>query len=313
MCYMSDFDWSGLDAKILRVLVTVVDTGSVTGAAQHLDVTQSAVSHQLDKLRAIVRDPLFVKSGRGIVATARAELLAERARELLRNLEQFAHLAGFDPARWNATVTVAANDFQRDVLLPGLVARLRTTAPGLRLRVIPSGVPTPAELRGDRAQLVISPRPPEGGDVMHRPLFEDRYRVFFDPRTRAAPRGPAEYFDSEHITVVYDPPRRLGLDEYLEERGSVRSFRVTVPGFAAMAAFLRGSDLLATAPGLLRHHVLQGFADTVVPVACPTLPMYLIWHRRYESDPAHEWLRRQVLAVSDTVGAEQGGGPAGTG
>ena len=68
MCYMSDFDWSGLDAKILRVLVTVVDTGSVTGAAQHLDVTQSAVSHQLDKLRAIVRDPLFVKSGRGIVA-----------------------------------------------------------------------------------------------------------------------------------------------------------------------------------------------------------------------------------------------------
>ena len=66
-------------------------------------------------------------------------------------------------------------------------------------------------------------------------------------------------------------------------------------------------------PGLLRHHVLQGFADTVVPVACPTLPMYLIWHRRYESDPAHEWLRRQVLAVSDTVGAEQGGGPAGTG
>ena len=70
---MNDFDWYALDARLLRLLVAVAQTGSVTAAAQRLGVTQSAVSHQLDRLRAIVGDPLFVKSGRGIVATASTE------------------------------------------------------------------------------------------------------------------------------------------------------------------------------------------------------------------------------------------------
>jgi molybdenum-dependent DNA-binding transcriptional regulator ModE len=76
MKYMSKFDYSDLDGRLLRLLVAVVEEGSVTGAANRLGVTQSAVSHMLDKLRAITADPLFVKCGRGIVATARAELLA---------------------------------------------------------------------------------------------------------------------------------------------------------------------------------------------------------------------------------------------
>ena len=80
---MSKSDWKDLDANLLRLLVAVVEEGSVTGASQRLGVTQSAVSHLLNKLREIVRDPLFVKSGRGIVATARAKALAERAGGLL--------------------------------------------------------------------------------------------------------------------------------------------------------------------------------------------------------------------------------------
>jgi DNA-binding transcriptional LysR family regulator len=119
---MSKFDWSDLDVHLLKLLVAVVEVGSITGAAQRLGVTQSAVSHLLDKLRAITGDPLFVKSGRGIVATARAEALAAQARELLGALERFARSGEFDPARWHATFTIAANDFQRDLLLPALMA-----------------------------------------------------------------------------------------------------------------------------------------------------------------------------------------------
>ncbi len=73
----------GPGRRLLQLLVAVVEAGTITGAAQRLGVTQSAVSHLLDKLRAITGDPLFVKSGRGIVATARAEALAAQARELL--------------------------------------------------------------------------------------------------------------------------------------------------------------------------------------------------------------------------------------
>ncbi len=194
------------------MLVAVVETGAITAAAQRLGVTQSAVSHLLDKLSAITGDPLFVKCGRGVVATARAQALAVDARELLSAMERFASSGAFDPARWNTTFTIAANDFQRDVLLPPLMHRLRAAAPGLALRVIPSGVPTLDMLRKRHCDLVISPRPPDGADIVQKRLFDDQYRVFYDPQSRTAPRTRAAYLAGEHITVVCEPARSLDLD-----------------------------------------------------------------------------------------------------
>ena len=295
---MSQFDWLDMDARLLRLLVTVVDTGSVTAAAQRLGVTQSAVSHLLDKLRSITGDALFTKSGRGIVATARALTLAERARELLGDLERFAQSENFDPARWQTTFTMAANDFQRDALLPALMQRLREQAPGVSLRVIASDVPTPEMLRQQQCQLIISPRPPEGADIVQKRLFADRYRVFYDPTVREAPRQRKDYLVAEHVTVLYAPHRALDLDQHLQAKGIERRFRVMVPGFAGLPAFIRGTNLLATVPGLMRDHLMRGLADAEVPVPCPVMPMYMIWHLRHQKDAAHRWLRDQLEAIA---------------
>ncbi|QBK06526.1 LysR family transcriptional regulator [Hylemonella gracilis] len=294
---MSKFDHLDLDGHLLQVLLAVLDSGSVTGAAQRLGVTQSAVSHLLDKLRTITGDPLFVKSGRGIAPTARAEALAAEARDLLRQLANFARGADFDPARWQATVTVAANDFQRDLLLPTLASRLRAQAPGVVLRVIPSTIPSLEMLRDDACQLVISPRPPDGADIVQKRLFEDAYRVFHDPTVRAAPRDLAEYLAAEHATVVYEPRRALDLDAHLAEQGVSRRFTVMVPSFGALPAFLRGTRLLATAPGLMAHQGYAGLASSMPPLPCPSLPMYAIWHVRYQQDAAHRWLRAELASV----------------
>ena len=295
---MSQFNWLDMDARLLRLLVTVVDTGSVTAAAQRLGVTQSAVSHLLEKLRGITGDALFTKSGRGIVATARALTLAERARELLGDLERFAQSENFDPARWQTTFTMAANDFQRDALLPALMQRLREQAPGVSLRVIASDVPTPEMLRQQQCQLIISPRPPEGTDIVQKRLFADRYRVFYDPAVREAPRTRKAYLAAEHVTVLYAPQRPLDLDQYLQSKGIERRFRVMVPGFAGLPAFIRGTDLLTTVPGLMREHLMRGLQDAEVPVPCPTMPMYMIWHLRHQQDMAHRWLRRQIEDIA---------------
>lgn len=301
MLFMSHFDWSDLDARLLRLLVTVVDTGSVTAAAQRLGVTQSAVSHMLDKLRAITNDALFTKSGRGIVATARALTLADRARELLLELERFAQSDNFDPATWQTTFTIAANDFQRDALLPGLMQRLRQQAPGVSLRVIASDVPTPDMLRQQQCQLIISPRPPEGTDIVQKRLFADRYRVFYDPEIRTAPTSRKDYLAAEHVTVLYAPQRPLDIDQHLLRKGIERRFRVLVPGFAGLPGFIRGTDLLTTVPGLMREHLMRGLQDAEVPVPCPTMPMYMVWHQRHQQDLAHRWLRDQLQAVSQSV------------
>ena len=295
---MSRFDGCDLDGRLLQLLLAVLETGSITAAAARLGVTQSAVSHLLDKLRAITGDPLFVKRGRGIVPTARAEGLAAPARELLRQMGQFAQGAAFDPARWHADLTIAANDFQRDLLLPPLAARLRGAAPGVTLRIVPSGAPGAELLRSDACQLVVSPRPPDGTDILQKRLFEDEYRVFYDPAVRAAPASAQEYFAAGHVTVAYEAHRGLELDRQLAARGVHRRFAVRVPGFAALPAFVRGTSLLTTAPSLLARTALSALASAPVPVDCPRLPMYLVWHMRYQQDAAHRWLRAQLEAVA---------------
>ena len=291
---MSRFDHLDLDGHLLRLLLAVHETGSVTRAAQQLGVTQSAVSHLLDKLRAIVGDPLFVRSGRGILPTARADALALRARLLLDELHGFVSHAGFDPARVSHTITVAANDLQRDLLLPPVLRLLRQQAPGLVLRVIPSGVPSPELLRDGHCQLLLTPRPPEAGDLLQKRLFEDHWAVFFDAQQRAAPASLSDYLAAEHVTVVYEPPRALELDQVLAARGVHRRFVATVPGFAGLPAFVHGSALLATAPSLLRQGLMRGLAWVAPPLPCPALPMYLVWHQRHQEDALHRWLRQLV-------------------
>lgn len=298
---MKNFDHLDLDGHLLKLLITVVDAGSVTQAAARLGVTQSAVSHQIDRLRAITGDALFVKSGRGIVATARALSLAQDAGVLLERMQTWVHQGAFDPGRLHQVFTLAANDLQRDLLLPHWLERLHQDAPGVSLHVIPSDVPSADMLRAQDCHLVISPRPPDASDILHRRLFTDRYRVFYDPSQRHAPRGRKAYEAAQHVTVVHQPHRPLDIDDWLWAKGVRRHFAVTLASFAGIATFVRGTERLATLPGLLRHGLLHGLADAPVPVTTPAMPMYAIWHLRHQKDPVHIWLRQCLLEVAQRV------------
>ncbi len=292
----ADAVWD-LDGRTLALLVAVVETRSVTQAAEHLGVTQSAVSHALEKLRELTGDPLVVKAGRGIAPTAHAEHMADRARTLLEDMQGLTRKPAFDPAACEASLLIAANPLQRDLLLPSLLSRLQAAAPGISLRVIPSDVPTMEMLRDRRCELVVSPRLPEGSDIWHEPLLEDRYRVFFDAACRAAPEGMHDYTAADHVTVVYDSDRALDVDRFLASRGVVRRFVASVPDFSGVAPFLRGSQRLATMPSRTAAHQLRDFAQAEVPVPCPPMTIHMIWHGRHHDDPMHRWLRQELRAV----------------
>ena len=294
---MSDFDHLDLDGHALRLFLAVLEEGSVTAAAERLSVTQSAVSHALQKLREIVHDPLFVKSGRGIVPTAHAEALAEDARRMLSQLKAFTRGASFDPRATRISLTIAANDLQRDLLLPGLLGALEREFASARLRIMPSDQPTPEMLREGRCDMVLSPYPPEGVDILQKRLFGDEYVCFHDPAARAAPASAEEYFAAGHVSVVYPSQVGLGFDKAMEAAGHHRDFVVTVSGFSGVPAFLRGSERLATLPRGLGAGVMRDFAASPLPVRLDArkLTMYLAWHRRHADDPAQGFARRLLI------------------
>jgi DNA-binding transcriptional LysR family regulator len=294
---MNKFNYLDIDGKLLHMLLVVLEKQSVTKAAEELNLTQSAVSHALDKLRVICKDPLFVKSGRNISPTERAKELALQARAILDQLEIFSQASIFNPQELRTSFTIAANDLQRDFLLPPLLKHLEKIAPHIIIKVIPSGIPSLQMLRDQDCQLAITPRPPDGADIYHKRLFTDEYVIFYDKTARKAPKNLSEYLSSQHISVAYDPPRPLAIDQFLLDKGIRRNFKVLVPGFAGIPAFLKSNQLLATLPSLSKAHLLKDFETCPPPFKCPTMPMYMVWHDKYQRDPTQKWLREQLELI----------------
>ncbi len=306
MYCMKEIDHLALDGHVLELFLAVLEEGSVTAAATRLGLTQSAVSHALNKLRKIAGDPLFAKSGRGIVATAHAQALAAKARSLIDEMRSFAGGVSFEPTRAQLSLTIAANDFQRDLLLPRFFNHVAGQVKSLNLRVIPSQSPSPAMLRENRCDLLITPLPPSGIDIVQKRLLRDHYVCYFDARARTAPAGRAAYLAARHITVVYTDNERLDFDRRLAANGFHRDIAISVPSFSGVPSFLRGSGMLASMPSLLASGVMHGFAQTRIPLASRTrtladLPMYMVWHQRFQKDPAHRWVRSQLETVAATA------------
>ncbi|MGP0061204.1 MAG: LysR family transcriptional regulator [Beijerinckiaceae bacterium] len=310
---MNKIDHLGLDGHALRLFLAILEEGSITVAAARLGLTQSAVSHSLQRLRQILHDPLFVKAGRGIVATAHAQAMGEPARDLLRKMQEFSRGASFDPRHARLSLTIAANDLQRNLLLPALFRKLEASLEHVSLRIIPSLAPSLDVLRANDCDLLITPRPPAGSDVMQKRLLGDNYVCFFDAAMRKAPQKTQDYLGARHITVVYPDGSRLDFDKRLEAGGILRDIAVAVPSFTGVGEFLRGSTMLASLPGLLHRHVMREFAHVAIPLdAVPAgkiremakiceLAMYMVWHRRYQNDPAQAWLRGLLETVANEI------------
>ncbi|MBR9871658.1 MAG: LysR family transcriptional regulator [Gammaproteobacteria bacterium] len=298
---MKSVDILNLDLRSLATFIAVLDESSVSRAAVRLGVSQSAVSHTLDRLRLAFGDPLFVKSGRGIVPTEYALRTGPHIRHLLDDLRTLPSGPPFEPATAEFTFTIAANDYQRDLLLPGLVKILREQAPGIHLQVIPSGIPNPDMLRKEACDLVISPHAPEATDIMQRGLMADRIVVFYDPNMRDAPVGMDDYMKADHITVLFSTGEKPGLDSTLDTRGVQRRSMVTVSNFSGLPELLRGTTMLASAPERMSSQLMRDFAYVPLPFEYNPFTLLMLWHRRHQTDPAHRWVRNQVNSVAATM------------
>src|ERR1700722_3024508 len=111
MLIISAMNLSALDLNLFVVLHAVLEERSATRAARRLNVTQSAVSNALARLRSVLGDPLVVRSGRGLVATPRAVELAPIIAQAIAHLESAVDRSqAFAPAQSTRTFTIAASD-----------------------------------------------------------------------------------------------------------------------------------------------------------------------------------------------------------
>ena len=288
---MSKLHYLDLDGRSLRLLLSLLETGSATATARRLGLTQSAVSHALDRLRTVLGDPLFVRAGRGLEPTEHALSLAPVARQALTALEGMAQEPAFDPASSTRRFVIAANDYQRDIVLPPVFHRLQREAPGIRLRIRTPGNSGGDMLRNRDCDLLISPFAPDYPDLVRTGLYDDTMACFYDSTRRPAPATLEDYLAARHITIVYSDTEETAIDESLAERGLRRQVVLQLPNFSALPVFLRGTDLVVTTMALSRHFGLAGFGVCPLPLPARVLPLQMVWHVRDSASPAHRWLR----------------------
>lgn len=298
---MKEIDYLSLDGRSLRTFLVVLEEISVSRAADRLGVTQSAVSHQLDKLRIALGDPLFVRSGRNIVPTERAIALREPIRSVLDELKELTDQRLFDPLIGSQDWTVAANDFQRDLIFPRLLKDLRREGVDARFHFIPSGIPTTDLLRQGRCQLLVTPFPPEGPDIFQTRLFEDRLVCYYDSKVRQPPGTLKEYLEADYIEVSFADNESAY--HHLSDVAALdlKKPSVSVPGFTAVSRFLKGTDLITTQLSLMARINLLGFATAPLPFKTRKYVMYLAWHKRDHTDPAHQWLRQRIKCITEAI------------
>ncbi len=301
---MKDFDHLDIDGRALRVFLKVMEHGSVSRAARQLGVTQSAVSHTLEKLRGVLGDPLFVRSGRGIVPTGHARELEPEVRKTLEQMRGLASRREFDPGQSTLTFSIAANDFQRDLLLPPLAHRLSREAPGMRLRIVYSGMPSVDLLRDKSCDLIITPRPPDGPDIMQKLLLKDHLLCYYDASQRDAPKELEDYLEAPHISVAFSPDEANVHEMYLPPQYQPSRIPVILPNFSGIAPFLRHSRAIATLPALMQQSSMAGFSQIAPPFPNSPIPLFMVWHRRDQLATAHRWIRGLLESIAGEVVAD---------
>ena len=292
--YMKKIDFLSLDGRSLRTFLMVLDESSISKAAERLDVTQSAVSHTLDKLRIAFGDPLFVRSGRQIAATERAIALREPVQKILDDLKALTDQRLFDSTMGQLHFTIAANDFQRDLIFPNLLKELDLEGVDIFTRFIPSGLPAADLLRQDRCQFLVTPFPPDGPDIFQIRLFEDRPVCFFDENMRQPPNTLKEFLESDFIDVIFDDNQSSFDTLGYSAKEKFKKAKVSVPNFNAVYLFLKNSHMLSVELSLMAKLGYQGLQYAELPFKTKPISMYLTWHRRNQTDPAHRWFRERI-------------------
>jgi len=259
---MKEINLARADLNLLALFEVIFAERHVGRAAARLNLTASAVSHALARLRRLLNDPLFLRTPKGVVPTARAIALAEPIADVLARARNVISAAEpFDPARSRRRFVIGAPDGVSPVFLSPLLARLQRRAPGidigLRQLFPPSGgqsverawLPALAELERGAMDIAVAPIDRAPPRFATRLLYEEDFVAVMRKRHPFAARPTLQRFcEARHLVVSMTADPRGFLDDELARQGLSRHVALTVPDFGAGLATVAETDLIAAMP-----------------------------------------------------------------
>jgi LysR family transcriptional activator of mexEF-oprN operon len=296
-----------VDLNLLVALEALLAECNVSRAADKLGMTQSTLSHALQRLRVVFGDPLLKRGPRGMEPTERATALRQPLKQALADIHSMLNSkVAFDPVVASRTFRLSMSDAMSVEALPFIIRRLRKQAPNIDLLVTThSRREAYVRIENDDVDLAIGVFPQLPRGVMSRELYKDKLVCVADKKHPSLKNGRMDqsaYLACPHVTVAPNLDSGIQLDDIFKAIGLHRRVVATVPHYIAVPALIRGTDLIANTRRRLVETLRESSGLVVFPIPVklqiPELSFRQIWHRRYEGDFGHKWLRN---LISDAV------------
>ncbi|MFM0336089.1 LysR family transcriptional regulator [Paraburkholderia fungorum] len=297
---MNQIDIVEMDLNLLKVFEALYEEGGAGRAAIRLDLTQSAVSSALRRLRVVYREPLFTRTGRGLAPTARADELKPVITEALDRCRQSLAMTADDTNDYRGrSVSIGLSDDFEMAVGHRVMDAAAKKAPGLRLifRQTHSHIVANALLNREM-DLAIAAGGLSSRGLSRLVLGEGEYACLADAKSLPdlhAQLTLDEYVARPHVLVSSGGVVGI-VDEALASIGRKRLICASTTHFAALPYLLHGSDAVATIPrhAALAISRLTGLRFLSCPLALPRYPIEIGWRTVRMRDTA-------VAAVRDAV------------
>ena len=298
-----------IDLNLLVVLDELLRERSVTRAADRLDLTPSAVSHALRRLRELFDDELLLRDGRRMRPTVRAEGLAETLPRVLQQLARtIAPPEPFEPATSTRTFRLAAPDFIAP-LVPSILQDVRGTAPGVQVELAPYSATAIRELADGRYDALVAPDAIRSEDLRGLPLGAWPWAVYGRQGHPAFTDWSLKAWSAyPHLQVHTSVIRGQGsVDRRASQLGIRRVIGAVVPHFSMAAPILAQTDLLLTVPSVTMGNTVASnhLERREIPFDLSPMGLSLFRSATEGDEPGVRWFQERVAAAFSSLNESQ--------
>lgn len=287
-----------LELTHLRTLDALARLGTISAAAEHLSVSQQAISLQLKKIRVILGDPLFVRTGQGMAPTPYARLIAPLVKQVLAQLNEIPLPFDVRPEQAERTLVISGTDYTQTVIVTDLVRDLRLHAPKVRIAVVDIEVSAlTRKLHQGEIDITFTVDGYVAPGLVAEPLFIEQYRCVTADRALAQ-GGPMSLAALvEHDFLVTSPGLasfKGSADGWFARQGLERRVVASAPSFFMALQTLKAASLVAFIPARLLP--CDGLYEIALPKYPPGYSVVAAYHPNARHDAFMTWLLARVKA-----------------
>lgn len=305
---LNQINLARIDLNLLVLFEVVLQERHVGRAAEQLNLSPSAVSHGLGRLRRLLNDPLFIKTPKGVVPTARANELAAPIAELLGGARNVIAMASpFDPATSTRRFTLGAPDGTSVVILPPLMSHIARAAPHVNIVVRHLPFETAfQDLESRTIDIAITPFDVIPARFTARVLFDEDFVIAMREGHPFAKSPTLDKFcELPHLLVSLGGDVHGFVDNVLAKHGRKRRVALAVPNFMLAMALLAKSDLIAALPRTMvsMHARRFGLVMTEPPLPLMQSKLRALMPKSASRDKGLAWL---MDAIEKSMRAKTG-------